>query len=257
MENALKGNVALITGSASGIGAAAARSFAQRGVLLALLDRDEGRMRMVANDIVQISGHEPLVIPANVEKAGEVTHAVKQTSDQFGRLDILVNSAGISSHIPFLELGEDAWDNIINIHLKGTFLCCRTVAPIMVNQRSGTIVNISSDYAAMGGANLAHYSAAKAGVLALTKSIALALAQYSIRVNAIAPGAVNTPMFRSHSTDVQRRKLAAHTPLGCIAQPGDIAAAICFLVSPDSSHISQARHFTLMAERLCLKPWSA
>lgn len=238
MENDLKGNVALITGGASGIGAATARSLAQRGVLLALLDRDEVGMRVIADEIAQTAGHEPSVIVANVEQATEVAGAVRQAFDRFRRIDILVNSAGISSHIPFLELGEDAWDNVVDIHLKGTFLCCRAVAPIMVKQRRGAIVNISSDYAARGGVNLAHYSAAKAGVLALTKSIALELAPYGVRVNAVAPGAVDTPMFRSHRTDAQVREEATRIPLGRIAQPEDIAAVISFLVSSESRHIT-------------------
>lgn len=238
MENDLEGSVAFITGSASGIGAATARYLVRRGVLLALLDRDETRMRLIASEIAQRAAQKPLIIIANVEQSTEVARAVKQAFDRFGRIDILVNSAGTSTHIPFLELSEDAWDEMVNIHLKGTFLCCRAVAPIMVKQGKGAIVNISSDHAARGAVNLAHYTAAKAGVLALTKSIALELAPYGILVNAVAPGATDTPMFRSHRTEAQIRQEIARIPLRRIAQPEDIAAVISFLVSSESRHIT-------------------
>lgn len=238
MWNELKDNVALITGSASGIGAATARRLAQGGVLLALLDQDETGVCVIASEIAETTGQKPLAIVAKVEQSSDVARAIRQAFDQFKRIDILVNSAGTSTHIPFLELSEEAWDEVLNINLKGTFLCCRAVAPIMVKQRKGNIVNISSGHAATGAINLAHYSASKAGVLALTKSMALELAPYGVRVNAIAPGAVDTPLFRRHRTEAQVSQIIAGIPLGRIAQPEDIADAVSFLVSSESRHMT-------------------
>ncbi len=238
IQNNFEGKVAFITGSASGIGAAIARRFAQKGALLALLDQDEERIRLIGEEITQPTGEEPLMMVAKVEENSEVNHAVMQAFDRFGGIDILVNAAGISTHIPFLELDEDAWDNVVNINLKGTFLCCRAVAPIMVKQRRGTIVNISSSHAVKGAVNVAHYSASKAGVLALTKSIALELAPYGVRVNAIAPGPVDTPLFRRYRTNGQVRESVAAIPLGRIGQPEDIAGAVCFLVGPESAYMT-------------------
>lgn len=238
IQNNLEGKVAFITGSASGIGAAIARRLAQKGVLLALLDQDEKGIRVIGEEITQATGQEPFLMVAKVEENREVSHAVMQASDRFGHIDILVNSAGISTHIPFLELDEDAWNNVVNINLKGTFLCCRAVAPIMVKQRRGSIVNISSSHAVKGAVNLTHYSASKAGVLALTKSMALELALYGVWVNAIAPGPVDTPLFRRYRTNSQAREIGAAIPIGRIGQPDDIAGAVCFLVSPESAYMT-------------------
>jgi 3-oxoacyl-[acyl-carrier protein] reductase len=135
-------------------------------------------------------------------------------------------------------MSENDWDLIMNVLLKGTFLCCRAVAPIMVKQGHGVIVNMSSRFGATGGIKMAHYSAAKAGVLALTKSLALELAPYRIRVNAVAPGAVNTPMFRSNRTEAEINEFPSRIPLGRLGDPKDIAAAVSFLVGPESDYMT-------------------
>ena len=153
MQSDLEAEVAIITGSASGIGAATAHRLARRGVLLALVDQDQERIHVTAGEIAQATGQKPVAIVARVEQSGEINDAVTQVFDRFKRIDILVNSAGTSARIPFLELDEDIWDKVVNVNLRGTFLFCRAVAPIMVKRRKGAIVNISSGQALKGAVN--------------------------------------------------------------------------------------------------------
>ncbi len=178
----------------------------------------------------------------DVTNKKEIEEMVKKTVDKFGKVDILVNNAGICQFKPFLELTEEEWDRTLDINLKGYFLCAQTVAKEMVKQKSGTIVNIASvvmGQIGMGMAGLAHYSASKGGIAALTKTLALEFAPYNIRVNAIAPGAIDTPMAASTKADPKVLEATlGMIPLHRMGKAEEIANTVLFLTSDASSYVT-------------------
>jgi NAD(P)-dependent dehydrogenase (short-subunit alcohol dehydrogenase family) len=234
----LAGKVALVTGAQQGIGRAIALAMAAEGadVGLNFLD-DPGAAERVAGEI-RGRGRKALTVKGDVAQARDVQALVDAVAGGLGPPDILVNNAGVFPRAAFLELTEREWDHVLGVNLKGGFLCAQAVARAMVAAgRPGVIVNISSS-AIRGDARGVHYSASKAGVLGMTRAMALALAPHRIRVNAIAPGLTDTAQPRYGNTEEQILERAREIPLGRIAQPEEIARIAVFLASEDSGWIT-------------------
>jgi 3-oxoacyl-[acyl-carrier protein] reductase len=222
----LDGQVAVITGASSGIGAAIARSFANEGATLALLDVAPVPTDLAALDAVSIHA-------VDVTDSDSVKDAMATVADRHGRLDILVCAAGILDEVPFLELTPERFDKTLAVDLRGVFLAARWAAPYMTAAGKGRIINIASQLGIKGGTNLAHYVAAKAGVIGLTKALALELAPLGVLVNAIAPGPIETPLIEGLSPEWKENK-AAELPLGRFGRPEEVApTALLLASSPD------------------------
>lgn len=230
--------VVLVTGAQQGIGKAMAVAFAASGADVAInwLD-DEAAAEQVA-EAVRAQGAEAMLVQADISKVDAVRNMVGQTLLWKDRLDVLVNNAGVFPRVPFLEMSEAEWDFVIGVNLKGSNFCAQAAAWGMIERNiQGAIINLSSR--AMGGAPLGvHYSATKAGVVGMTRAMALALAQYRIRVNAIAPGLTDTAQPRYGNTEDEIQEMGKATPLGRMGTPEDIAKLGVFLASADASWIT-------------------
>ncbi len=237
----LKGKAVIITGSRQGMGKADALAFAENGAKVTVADISQEDCQLVVDEIEK-NGGQGLAVKCDVSNGKEVEEMIKKTVEKFGKVDILVNNAGICQFKPFLELTEDEWQKTLDINLKGYFLCAKAAAKEMAKQKSGAIVNIASvvmGQIGMGMAGLAHYSASKGGIAALTKTLALELAPHNIRVNTIAPGAIDTPMAASVKTDPKTlEQTLAMIPMRRMGKPEEIANAVLFLASNDSSYIT-------------------
>ena len=235
---ALAGRSALVTGAQQGIGRAIALAYAAAGADVAVnwLD-DEAGAEAVA-DAVRAQGRRTVTLRADVSDVAAVRTMVERAVAALGRLDILVNNAGIFPRVPMLEMQEADWDRVLDTNLKGGFFCAQAAARAMVAQGGGgAIIGLGSR--AMGGtARGVHYTSSKGGIAAMTKGMALELAPYRIRVNAIAPGLTDTAQPRYGNTDAEIAVLAAATPLGRMAQPSDIADTAVFLASDAASCIT-------------------
>jgi 3-oxoacyl-[acyl-carrier protein] reductase len=230
-----------VTGSRRGIGRSIALALANAGADLVVCDLivNDGKLNEVAGEIKKM-GRNSLALRVDVARRVEVEEMVQRTVSQFGRIDILVNCAGVwIAGQTILECNEDEWDKVINVNLKGTYLCCHAVAKIMVNQKSGNIINLSSQVGLIPSPGLGAYAISKAGIIMLTKQLALELANDNIRVNALAPGVVKTDFNRDLWKDPKAAKqIADSIPLGRLAEPDDIAGTVLFLTSGDSSYIT-------------------
>jgi NAD(P)-dependent dehydrogenase (short-subunit alcohol dehydrogenase family) len=230
----LAGRTALVTGGNKGIGWAVARLLAAQGARLAVNYPDApSRPR----DLQQL-GSGAIEIRASVARLPEVEAMFAQVSEAFGRLDILVNNAGIFPRAGIFELTEALWDEVFDVNLKGVFFCAQQAARLMMHQGTGRIINIASSAAFTGSPVGAHYHATKAGVVSLTKSLALALAPYRISVNAIAPGLTDTDQPRRGLSEEEIDRLGRQIPRGRIAQPEDIARAVLYLASDLSDYVT-------------------
>lgn len=220
----------LITGAASGIGRAIALALAQAGADIAVnhLDREAEAGEVVRE--IESLGRRAIAVEADVTDGAQVTAMVRRVQSHFGAIDILVNNAGIILEKPFLETTEADWQRVIDVDLKGVFLCCRAALPTMVARGSGAIINIASDLGYLGRAAYAPYCAAKAGVIGLTRSLAREFAP-AIRVNAIAPGPVDTAMVSAASMSPEWIAKEKDIPAARIAAPDEIAATALFLAS--------------------------
>ena len=231
----LKNKVALITGGGSGIGEATVLRFAEEGAKLVINDVDEDDAKRVAAK-VKAQGGEVLVCVADVCNKHEVESMVSQALKRFGRLDILVNNAGINRDSFAKKMSEEQWDSVIAINLKGTFLCAQAALGPMMEQKSGRIINTAS-IGALGNIGQVNYSASKAGVIGLTKTLALEGARYNINVNCVSPGATNTSMTANMPAEIVA-KVKERIPLKRFAEPKEIADMHVFLASDESTYIT-------------------
>jgi 3-oxoacyl-[acyl-carrier protein] reductase len=231
------GQVAVVTGAAQGIGRATALRLASDGYRIAVVDFRAGPAEEVAAEL-QALGTDAAAFTADVGDSSAVDDATKQILERFGGLDVLVNNAG--THVPgdVVDLSNEDFDRVVNTILKGTFYFSRAVLPTMIAQRGGAIVNVSSVWAWACAPGAAPYCLAKAGVTALTKSLAQEVGKYGIRVNAVAPYLVNTELHRATHTEEARRGMAEASPMGRECEPEEIAASISFLVSEDASWVA-------------------
>jgi len=232
----LRDKVAIVTGAARGIGLAVARRFVQEGAQVALADWLADEVRDAASTL----GAAAHAVPTDVGDSAQVNRLVASTVERFGRLDCLVANAAVQAEIPFLDLTEAEFDRVIRVNLKGAFLCGQVAARHMVGTKTpGTIINMSSVNAVTTHPVLVHYAASKGGITMLTKGMAVSLAPHGIRVNAIGPGTVNTPInanFFSMPGMVDR--FLMRTPLGRIAEADEIAQVAVFLASDESSYVT-------------------
>jgi NAD(P)-dependent dehydrogenase (short-subunit alcohol dehydrogenase family) len=242
-EDCLKGKIAIVTGSRRGIGRSIALAFAGAGANLVVCDLiiNDGKLNEVAEEIKRLGRHS-LALKVDVAQGADVEEMVQRTVSQFGRIDILVNCAGVwIAGQTLLECYEDDWDKVMNVNLKGTYLCCHAVGKIMVKQKSGNIINLSSQVGLNPSPALGAYSISKAGIIMLTQQLALELANDNIRVNALAPGVVKTDFNIDLWKDTKvAKQIADSIPLGRLSEPDEIAASALFLTSDDSSYITGA-----------------
>jgi NAD(P)-dependent dehydrogenase (short-subunit alcohol dehydrogenase family) len=241
MNTDLKGKVAIVTGARRGMGRTHALILAKAGAKVAVADISLEDCEKVVEEIKKQKG-EAIAVKCDVSKKAEIENLVRKTINEFGRLDILINNAGICQFKPFLELTEEEWDRTININLKGYFLCAQAAAKEMVKQKSGVIVNIASiamGQVGVGFPAIAHYCASKGGIVAMTEAMALELAPFNIRVNAIAPGAIDTPMAASTSQDPKMLEgTLSQIPLRRMGKPEEVSNLVLFLASDDSSYMT-------------------
>ena len=228
--------VAIVTGGGQGIGRAIALDFAESGVDVVIGDINLETAESAAAEAA-VAGANPLAFELNVANAANVEALVEKVMDKYGRIDYLINNAGITRDNLMMRMGDDAWQAVIDINLTGTYLCSKAVIRIMMKQKSGRIVNISSVVGAMGNAGQTNYAASKAGVVGFTKSLAREVAARGITVNAVAPGFIQTAMTDA-LPDKAREELISLIPNGRLGTPEDVAAAVRFLVSADASYIT-------------------
>jgi 3-oxoacyl-[acyl-carrier protein] reductase len=236
-DSGIVGSVSLVTGARRGIGRTIALRLGSLGPV-ALNDISSGtdELEQVAEEIRAADG-TGLVVPGDVTNTADVDAVVKTVVSEFGRLDLLVNNAGITRDGLLLRMTDDQWRSVIDVNLTGAFLCCRAAAKVMLRQRSGHIINMASVVGVMGNAGQANYSASKAGLIGLTKSTARELAPRGITVNAIAPGFIVSPMTDQLS-DEAKEKLFSAIPLGRLGTAEDVADAVIFFASPAASYIT-------------------
>lgn len=228
--------VALVTGASRGIGRSISLALAAQGAKIVAVDVDlQATEDFVAE--LKASGAEAVAVQGNVTVAADVEQMVKVAKEAFARIDILVNNAGITRDALLLRMKDEDWDAVLDVNLKGAFLCTRAVAKLMTKQRSGRIINIASVVGQMGNAGQANYCASKAGLMGLTRSNARELAKRNITVNAVAPGFIATAMTDSLPED-KRQELAAQIPLAKLGSADDIANAVLFLASENTGYIT-------------------
>lgn len=232
----LSGKTALVTGAARGIGQAIAVSLARQGADIAVCDVQREWLEET-EQAVTAEGRQVLACAADVTQSDQVAAAVKTVIDGFGKIDVLVNNAGITRDTFLVRMSDEDWDAVLNVNLRGTFLFTRAVTKPMMRARSGAIVNIASIIGVMGNAGQANYAASKAGVIALTRSTAKELASRNIRANAVAPGFIQTRMTDALTPEVREKMLAA-IPLGRFGTPQDVADVVLFLASDESAFVT-------------------
>ena len=233
----LDGKCALVTGASRGIGRAVALKLASEGAKVALNFAGNEAAANAVRQEIEAAGGEAILVKADVSDEAAVQDMVQKTADAFGRIDILVNNAGITRDGLLARMKEEDWDAVLSTNLKGVFLTTKAAAKLMMKQRAGRIVNMASVVGVTGNAGQANYSAAKAGVIGFTKTIARELASRGITANAVAPGFIDTDMTSALSDKAKEAALAG-IPLGRMGQPDDIAAAVLFLVSDQASYIT-------------------
>jgi 3-oxoacyl-[acyl-carrier protein] reductase len=233
---AFEGKVAIVTGAARGIGQSIAKKLAQEGADVVICDLQAEWLAETAG-IVQELGRKALPLAVDVGDGQAVNACIAEVVKVFGKIDVMVNNAGITKDTLLVRMSDDDWDAVLRVNLRGTFLFSRAVAKVMMKQRSGAIVNIASVIGLIGNAGQCNYAASKAGVIALTKSTAKELASRGVRVNAIAPGFISSKMTDALSQEV-RDAMMANIPLARFGGPEDIAKAVVFLASDEASYVT-------------------
>ena len=233
----LNGKVAIVTGAGQGIGRGIALRLASAGANLALVDLDIARVEAVTKEIEDL-GREAIPIQANVSEFSQVKSMAQQTLETFQQIDILINNAGITGKtVPLTELEESDWDAVIDVNLKGVFLCCKAVIDHMIERQYGRIVSVASIAGKEGNPTLIPYSASKAGVICLTKALAKEVTEYNIRVNCVSPAVIETPILDAMApTTVDY--MISKIPLGRVGKPEEVAAVVHFLASDDASFVT-------------------
>ncbi len=232
----LKDKVAVVTGGSRGIGKAICLKLAGAGAKVVVSATTEEGAQKTA-DLIRQEGGEAIAVAVNVADPQSVEAMIKTAQDTYGRVDILVNNAGITRDNLLVRMSADEWKAVIDVNLAGAFYCIKAVARIMMRQRSGKIINISSIVGETGNAGQANYSAAKAGLIGLTKSVAKELASRNIQVNCVAPGFIQTDMTEK-LPEKTRTELAEAIPAGKIGRPEDVAGLVAFLASEEADYIT-------------------
>jgi 3-oxoacyl-[acyl-carrier protein] reductase len=236
----LEGKVAIVTGAGRcgrGIGRSVALALAGEGAEVVITSFTETNAEAVAQEVREKTGRHAVAIQGDVAKVEDVERLFSETMKQFGHVDILVNNAGITRDGLILRMSEQDWDAVLDSNLKGAFLCCKAAARIMLKQKSGKMVNVSSVVGIVGNAGQANYSASKGGMNALTKTLAKELGSRGITVNAVAPGFIETAMTDALPEE-NRELMKKQVPLGRLGSPDDVARAVLFLSTDDSAYIT-------------------
>lgn len=234
----LSDKVAIVTGAAKGMGKADSLKLAGAGAKVVLCDIDVAGCQLVADEIKK-NGGEGAVVKCDTSKKSDIDNVVAEALKAFGKIDILVNNAGIYPFEPFLQMPEENFMKVININLKGYFLMAQACAKEMAKQKSGSIINITSIASIVGFAGLTHYCGSKGGVLGMSRAMALELAPMGIRVNNIAPGAIDTPGTHTMDMDEKAKQaMVAPVPMKRWGRPEEIANAVLFLASDESSYMT-------------------
>jgi 3-oxoacyl-[acyl-carrier protein] reductase len=233
----LKGRVALVTGASRGIGRAIALKLARHGAAVIVNYRGSHQSAQEVVREIEAFGGEAVALGADVSNGEEVKKMIAEIKERFGRLDILVNNAGINEDSLLLRMKSENWEKVINTNLTGTFNCTREALKLILKSDSGSIRNISSVVGQIGNAGQCNYAAAKAGIIGFTRSLAREMAGRNVRVNAVAPGFIDTDMTAKLSQEV-REKLLAQIPMGKLGSPEDVANAVLFLSQPSSGYIT-------------------
>ena len=232
----LQDKVAVVTGASQGIGRETALALAQAGAKVAVAARNEEKLAALVSEIAAAGG-EAFAVKMDVADAEQVKAGFKQVIEKFGRLDILVNNAAVTRDGLAMRMKKDDWDAVLQTNLTGAHLCIQQALPVMMKARAGRVINIASIVAQMGNSGQANYVAAKAGLIGLTKAIAMEIASRGITVNAVAPGFIETPMTDVLPEQV-KDKLKERIPLGRMGSARDVAAAIVFLASDEAGYIT-------------------
>jgi 3-oxoacyl-[acyl-carrier protein] reductase len=233
---ALAGRVAIVTGGTRGIGLGVARSLAEDGAAVVVSGRDAGRLTAAVTEL-EAAGAPALAVAADAGRRDDVDRLVESARERFGRVDILVNNAGITRDQLLVRMKDDDWDQVLDTNLRGVFLMTRAVGKVMMRQKTGRIINISSAAGAMGNAGQANYSAAKAGVIGLTKALARELAHWNILVNAVAPGLIDTDMAAALPAEA-REGFVQQIPLKRMGSVREVAEVVRFLAGDGAGYIT-------------------
>lgn len=233
----LQGRVALVTGAASGLGRAMAWGFACFGADVAIIDRDLAAAEATAAELASGTGRRAAAFAAEASNEREVIEAVAHATATLGPIDVLVNGAGHNIRKPLVDYTLEEFDSLLHVHVRGAFLFCRAAGLQMRDRRRGSIINIASILGHIGIANVSAYAAAKGGLVQLTKALALEMAPYGVRVNAIAPGFIDTPLTRQHSAQV-RQRITDSTPLGRFGEARELIGPAVFLASDAASFVT-------------------
>jgi len=235
--------VIIVTGGAGGIGSEICRGLATDGLQVVVADYAGDAAENIAAEMRKNEG-EAVAVRVDVGDKQSVANMVNQTLAKYGQIDYLLNGAGVLTRVPVLEMPEEEWDRVLRINLKGTFLCSQAVAQHMIPKKQGRIISIASGRGVAGQPRAAHYAASKAGIIAFTKSLAMELAPYEINVNAIAPGATDTPMSRAGSTPEEFKKREAISPfMNGLTKKEEIVGLIRYLLSDATKYITGQTFF--------------
>lgn len=233
----LKGRCAIVTGSSRGIGKAIAKKLASEGVNIVLNYRSSEEEAIKVENELKEFGVEVLRIKADISKFEEVEKLIKAAKEKFNKIDIMVNNAGVTIDNLLVRMKEEDFDNVINVNLKGVFNCLKAITPVMLRQRGGAIINISSVVGLTGNAGQVNYAASKAGVIGMTKSLAKELGSRGITVNAVAPGFIETDMTHDLNEEY-RKKIQQEIPLKRFGTADDVADVVSFLAGDDAKYIT-------------------
>lgn len=233
--NKLHDRVAIVTGGARGIGGAIATAFAEEGADVVIADVLGEEVAGSVLNAIQAKGRRGLYVHTDVSNEADVRAMVRRAQEELGDIDILVNNAGTFSQVLFHELTPSEWDRVVNVNLRGCFLCTRMVIPRMLERGSGKIINVASQLGQIGGTEMVHYSASKAGIIGFTKALAREVSSKGVHVNAIAPGPILTEMMAQETEEWANQKLS-ELPMGRFGEVHEVAPTAVFLASDDSSY---------------------